>query len=103
MMLMYTPCTRLSSPRAWRTYGPMHLSDYMLWKNLTDAEVASRIGRDRATISRIRRRVVRPDWPTINLLKKMSLGEISADDFLELSKEKKTGPQLVKSLARSRL
>jgi hypothetical protein len=66
--------------------GPMHLSDYMLWKNLTDTEVASRIGRDRATISRIRRRVVRPDWPTIAQLKKMSRGEITADDFIELEK-----------------
>ena len=62
----------------------MHLSDYMLWKNLTDADVASRIGRDRATVSRIRRRVVRPDWDTIAQLKKMSGGEIMADDFIKL-------------------
>ena len=65
----------------------MHLSDFMLWKNLTDADVASRIGRDRATVSRIRRRVVRPDWETIISLKKMSRGEITADDFTELAKE----------------
>ena len=65
----------------------MHLADYMLWKNLTDADVASRINRDRATISRIRRRVIRPDWVTIGRLKKMSRGEITADDFTELVKE----------------
>lgn len=62
----------------------MHLSEYMLWKNLTDLQVADRIGRDRATVSRIRRRIVRPDWATILLLKKMSAGQITADDFTEL-------------------
>lgn len=62
----------------------MHLSEYMQWKNLTDSQVALRIGVDRATISRIRRGKVRPDWVTIILLKKMSGGQITADDFVEL-------------------
>ena len=65
----------------------MHLADYMLWKQLTDYDVAARIGVDRATVSRIRRRKARPDWPTIISLKRMSRGEITADDFTELAKE----------------
>lgn len=69
------------------TINEMHLSQYMEWKKLGDAEVASRIGVDRATVSRIRRRIVRPDWATIALLNRMSRGAITANDFTELAKE----------------
>ena len=59
----------------------MHLSEFMDWKGLTDAQVAKDIGRERVTVSRIRRRKVRPDWKTIEMLKKWSNGKITADDF----------------------
>jgi transcriptional regulator with XRE-family HTH domain len=62
----------------------MHLSDYMDQQGLSDREVAAAVGRSRATISRIRRRKVRPDWQTIELMRSWSNGTISADDFAQL-------------------
>lgn len=59
----------------------MHLSTYMAENQLSDEDVASQIGRSRATVSRIRRRKTRPDWETIEVLKTWSGGVISADDF----------------------
>jgi transcriptional regulator with XRE-family HTH domain len=61
----------------------MHLSDYMAAKGLTDQEVAAGIGRDRATVSRIRRRKVRPDWETIERIKAFTRRKVTADDFLQ--------------------
>ena len=62
----------------------MHLSAYMAERNLSDEEVAAAIGRSRVTVSRIRRRKVRPDWPTIEALREYSDGEMTADDFAQL-------------------
>lgn len=61
-----------------------HLSDYMAWRGLSDDDVAKAINRSRATVSRIRRRKVRPDWRTIEDLKSFSQGAITADDFIVL-------------------
>jgi transcriptional regulator with XRE-family HTH domain len=63
----------------------MHLSDYMTAKNLNDDQVAGAIGVSRVTVSRIRRRKVRPDWPTIIKLKEWSGGAMTADDFEEVA------------------
>ena len=49
-------------------------------KNLTDEQVAEAIGVSRVTVSRIRRRKVRPDWPTIQLLRVFTKGDVTADD-----------------------
>ena len=62
----------------------MHLSEFMEWKGLSDEQVAKNIGVTRVTVSRIRRRKVRPDWPTIEALKEWSGGKITADDFTDL-------------------
>lgn len=62
----------------------MHLSDYMAARGLTDDQVALEIGCTRPTVSRIRRRLVRPDWPTIQALEKFSYGAITANDFVNL-------------------
>jgi hypothetical protein len=62
----------------------MHLSDYMTDRNLDDDAVAAAIQVTRVTISRIRRRKVRPDWATIDKLKAWSDGAITADDFQSL-------------------
>lgn len=61
----------------------MHLADYMAEKDLSDDEVAEMIRRSRATVSRIRRRKVRPDWETIERLKAID-ARMTADDFQEL-------------------
>lgn len=62
----------------------MHLSDYMAKHKLDDAAMAEKIGRTRATVSRIRRRVVRPDWETISRLSSLTKGQVTADDFQKL-------------------
>jgi len=62
----------------------MHLSDYMVANKLDDIAMAKKIRRSRVTVSRIRRRVVRPDWETIERLKKLTKGQITADDFQNL-------------------
>jgi transcriptional regulator with XRE-family HTH domain len=59
----------------------MHLSTFMQSKNLTDDQVAEAIGKTRATVSRIRRRKVRPDWETIQRLRVFTKGDVTADDF----------------------
>ena len=62
----------------------MHLSDYMAKNNLDDDAVAIGIGRTRVTVSRIRRRKVRPDWPTIEEITKFTKGQSTADDYVSL-------------------
>ncbi len=62
----------------------MHLSDYMANKGLSDEQVAEAIKRTRVTVSRIRRRKVRPDWGTIEALREWSGGVVTADDFEQL-------------------
>jgi transcriptional regulator with XRE-family HTH domain len=59
----------------------MHLSTFMKSWNLTDDQVAEAIGKTRATVSRIRRRKVRPDWETIQALRVFTKGDVTADDF----------------------
>ncbi len=62
----------------------MHLSEYMAKHGLKDPDVAEAIGRTRETISRIRRRKMRPDWETLERLKTWSGGACTADDFMRL-------------------
>lgn len=61
-----------------------HLAAFMESRGLSDEDVAGAIDVSRVTVSRIRRRKVRPDWSTIGKLKDFSGGEISADDFQDL-------------------
>jgi transcriptional regulator with XRE-family HTH domain len=59
----------------------MHLSTFMQSKNLNDDQVAEAIGVSRVTVSRIRRRKVRPEWSTIQSLRIFTKGDVTADDF----------------------
>lgn len=62
----------------------MHLSEYMTANNLDDDAVAAGIKRSRVTVSRIRRRKVRPDWDTIAELRTFTGDQVTADDFQNL-------------------
>jgi DNA-binding XRE family transcriptional regulator len=62
----------------------MHLSHYMAANDLSDLDVAKAIERSRETVSRIRRRKVRPDWETIEKIKDFTKGACTADDFTSL-------------------
>ncbi len=59
----------------------MHLSKYMADRSLSDEEVAAAIKRTRPTVSRIRRGKMRPDWDTIERIRRFTRGLVTADDF----------------------
>jgi transcriptional regulator with XRE-family HTH domain len=65
----------------------MHLSAYMAAKNLRDEDVAAAIGKSRVSVSRWRRRLVRPDWASIEALRVFSKQAVQADDWRELVEE----------------
>jgi len=62
----------------------MHLSDYMTLNNLDDDAVAAGIKRSRVTVSRIRRRKLRPNWETIEKIRMFTKGASTADDYQSL-------------------
>ena len=64
--------------------GMVHLADYMARRGLKDKEVADGIGCSRPTVSRIRRRLVRPDWQTIEKIREFTNGQSTADDYTTL-------------------
>lgn len=59
----------------------MHLADYMVQERLSDGDVAQAIGVSRPTVSRIRRKLLRPSWETIDKLRDWSNGAITAAEF----------------------
>lgn len=63
----------------------VHLADYMAERGLSDDDVAKGIERSRPTVSRIRRKLVRPDWETIEKIKKFTDGDSTADDYQDIS------------------
>lgn len=62
----------------------VHLADYMADRGLSDEDVAKGISRSRPTVSRIRRKLVRPDWETIEEIKKFTGGASTADDYQDI-------------------
>ena len=62
----------------------VHLADYMADKGLSDEDVAKGIGCSRPTVSRIRRRLVRPNWETIEAIRKFTNGFSTADDYMNI-------------------
>lgn len=75
----------------------MHLSDYMDAHKLDDDAVAAGISRSRVTVSRIRRRKVRPDWQTIERIKEYTGGIVTADDFQVLDDQQAPAPDHAES------
>jgi hypothetical protein len=60
----------------------MHLSDFMSQRGLSDEAVADAIGRNRVSVSRYRRRLVRPHWKAIDEIKAFTQGAVTADDWI---------------------
>lgn len=67
----------------------MHLSKYMADNELSDETVAAAIKRNRVTVSRIRRKMLRPDWETIKRIREFTKGLVTADDFEDVEIPKK--------------
>lgn len=59
----------------------------MIRQNLDDEAVAAAIKCSRVSVSRWRRRLVRPDWDQIAKLREWSGGLVTADDFEDIGKE----------------
>lgn len=60
----------------------MTLDQYLIDKDITDAAFAERIGRDPATVSRLRRGLTKPDWHTLDRIREATLGNVMPNDFL---------------------
>jgi hypothetical protein len=71
----------------------MHLSQYMAEHGLSDELVAEGIGRSRVSVSRYRRRLIRPDWKAVDAIKAFTNNAVTADDW--------TGPHLVEAEPRA--
>jgi transcriptional regulator with XRE-family HTH domain len=59
----------------------VHLSDWMARNGLTDEAVATAISRSRVSVSRYRRRLMRPDWETIQAIREYTGGKVRAEDW----------------------
>ena len=57
----------------------------MFEAGLSDKEVASKINRNRATVSRYRRGKLVPDWPTIGRIKALSGGAVTERDWATIA------------------
>ena len=66
----------------------MHLSDFMARHDLSDEQVAAAIKRSRVSVSRYRRRLVRPDWETIEAIRTFTDNKVKADDWRVLEAER---------------
>jgi transcriptional regulator with XRE-family HTH domain len=64
----------------------MHLADYMADKNLSDEEVSAALGRSRVSVSRWRRRLVRPKWQVISKIEIFSGGMVRPSDWKEIDR-----------------
>jgi hypothetical protein len=60
----------------------MHLSEFMAARELSDEAVAEGVGRNRVSVSRWRRKLVRPDWDAIEAIKAFTGGAVTADDWI---------------------
>lgn len=60
----------------------MQLADYMALARVDDAEFAKQINRSRETVSRLRRGKMRPDWDTVEQIRKVSKEAVTANDFM---------------------
>lgn len=61
----------------------MKLAAYLEITKTTDQDFGRRIGRNRSTVSRIRREVIKPDWETVSKIQHETGGAVTANDFVD--------------------
>lgn len=66
----------------------MHLADYMAERGLSDEDVAGATGRSRVSISRYRRKLLRPDWTTMQVIRLWSRGKVTEADWRDPATER---------------
>lgn len=59
----------------------MKLARYMEVEKLTDATLAKKIKRDRSTVTKLRLGTIKPSWPVMVQLEKISEGLVKPSDF----------------------
>ena len=59
----------------------MKLDQYLTDENVSPIDFAKEIGRDAATVSRLRRELTRPDWETVRRITEATKGRVTANDF----------------------
>jgi hypothetical protein len=65
----------------------MQLADWMIRHDVDDNEMAARLSTrdvtcDRSTVSRYRRKLMRPGWSMIERIKEVTGNKVTADDFV---------------------
>lgn len=60
----------------------MTLSEFLASQNMTDAQFAELVNRDRSTVTRWRNGQTRPDWDAIAAIGAVTDGKVSALDFV---------------------
>lgn len=70
----------------------MHLANYMSEKSLSDEVVAAAIGRSRVSVSRYRRRLIRPDWEAIEAIRAFTGNQVTETDWRDLATDPKVEP-----------
>lgn len=66
---------------------PMHLSNmklsaYLELTQTSDEDFGKRIKRNRSTVSRLRRGLIKPDWGTAAVIQKETEGAVTPNDYL---------------------
>lgn len=67
----------------------MHLSAYMELRNLRDEDVAAAIGKTRVSVSRYRRKLIRPSWQTIDKIERWSKRVVTSSDWKDVRSPKR--------------
>lgn len=63
-------------------YRRMELASYLSLTKQTDAEFASKVKRERSTITRWRLKQTRPDWDAMASIEEATEGAVTARDFM---------------------
>ena len=65
----------------------MRLADYLRDRKIRNADFAKRIGRSDASVSRLARGLQRPDWDTLEAIRRETEGAVTANDFHSSAQE----------------
>jgi transcriptional regulator with XRE-family HTH domain len=61
----------------------MKLADFMKLEELTDADLAAKVNRDRSSVTRWRRGDNKPDFDALIAIHNISGGRVTAQDFVK--------------------
>ena len=70
----------------------MKLSDWLSREGITQSEFARRIERDPATVTKIIKGHVRPDWTTLERIQRETGGDVLPNDFFGIDAPTPEGP-----------